>query len=545
MGNILRLILLFTLLCSLLHSNELELKIEIKLAQERPIIKSLYSLNSKQPLWIGHAKNFHSLTQALENPYYNYKDKNFYRNIIDQYSHLLHDNMDINQNSEELATLDIALTKSYVALAEFIVKSDIDWDKVQSKLVALKEEEKSIVANWEMVRKVTPSASELFLALSSQDLENFFDSITPLPERHRALIESLQKYQSMQDSKKIPYGIDFKGLKFGDIDDRIIPIKKRLALEGDFPTKSVYNEYFNKELEYAIYSYKSRYNLEKNKLIDKITIYYMNKPIGLLVDSIITNLDKLKVFPNRFPKEYILVNIPDFTMDYYRDSASILHMNAVIGRDERPTPIFSSFMKFVVLNPTWNIPENLVRKDLIPTLMVEPNYMKEHNIHVFNGWNSKGEIKNFDIKKLFPYQDKSRGAIPYRFVQFPGDDNALGRIKFMFPNKYSVYHHDTDNKSLFERRYRVYSSGCMRISKPFELLEILKSRMKLKDIRAINDLRETLKTATLRFTKKLAVHTAYFTVFQRDGMTYFRKDIYKYDKFIQESIIEQNQDMVW
>ncbi len=132
--------------------------------------------------------------------------------------------------------------------------------------------------------------------------------------------------------------------------------------------------------------------------------------------------------------------------------------------------------------------------------------MKEHNIHVFSG---KRELKNFDIRKLFPYQNESRGHIPYRFVQFPGDDNALGRIKFMFPNKYSVYLHDTDNKSLFSRRYRVYSSGCMRISKPFELLEALKPHLKKRDIPLIEKYRNNLKNVTFRFTRPLTVQTAY------------------------------------
>jgi murein L,D-transpeptidase YcbB/YkuD len=223
-------------------------------------------------------------------------------------------------------------------------------------------------------------------------------------------------------------------------------------------------------------------------------------------------------------------------MDYYRNGKPILTMSAVIGRPQRPTPIFSSYMTYLELNPNWNIPENLVRRDLIPTLMEEPDYMQKHNIHVFKGWGKDAkEIKNFDITKLFPYQDESKGHIPYRFVQFPGDDNALGRIKFMFPNKYSVYLHDTDNKSLFERRYRVYSSGCMRISKPFELLELLKPRLRKSDLKVLDKYRNSLENRIFRFTKKLLVQTAYFTVFQRDGMIFFRKDIYGYDRFIQES----------
>ena len=296
------------------------------------------------------------------------------------------------------------------------------------------------------------------------------------------------------------------------------------------------SDIFDKELEDALYSYKERFKLPQNKMIDKITVYYMNKPTHLQVQSITTNLDKLRVFPNRFPKEYVRVNLADFSTDYIRDGQSILHMSTVVGRDARPTPIFSSYMRYLVLNPTWNIPENLVRRDLMVVFTEDPNYLIDHNIHVFKGWNSKKDITtSFTPDMLFPYQNEDNGHIPYRFVQYPGDDNALGRIKFMFPNKYSVYLHDTDNKSLFERRYLVYSSGCMRLERPFQLLEVLKSRLRDRDIALIEKYRDTLETKHINLTKKLPVQTTYFTVFKRNGLTYFRKDIYSYDKFIEES----------
>ena len=324
-----------------------------------------------------------------------------------------------------------------------------------------------------------------------------------------------------------------KDLKFGDQYPYISDIKQRLIITGDLRNKNNTSDIFDRDLLNALRSYKDRFKLTQNNIIDKITVYYLNKPMKEHVQSILTNLDKLKVFPDKFPNEYIRVNLPDFTMDYFRNGESILHMNAVVGRDVRPTPVFSSSMKYLVLNPTWNIPENLVRKDLIPALQEHPNYLKEHNIHAFKGWKDKNEITNFTVDKLLPYKDG--GSIPYRFVQYPGDDNALGRVKFMFPNKYSVYLHDTDNKSLFSRRYRVYSSGCMRLEKPFALLDVLKSRLKPSDVKNIDKYRSTLKTVTLNFTEPLPVHTTYFTVFRQNGLTYFRKDVYEYDKFIQTS----------
>ena len=496
---------------------------------ERNVIRQLYRLNNNRPLWIGHARNLHVLQEALQNPYFNYKSKDFSQTQIEQYLYLLHDQMNMDEKSNELAILDIALTRAYVQLANFIVLSDIDWDKVQNKIKGLKAE-KDISANWEMVRKKPTSSSKLFAAITNQNIDGFLRSLTPLSHLHSDLIDSLYFYQNLRNLPKIKYG---KDLKLGDHYQYIMDVKKRLIISGDLRNRNNTNDLFDEELKKALFSYKDRFKLEQNGIIDKITVYYMNKPMTLHTQSIVTNLDKLKVFPNKFPEEYIRVNLPNFTMNYFRGGQSILNMNAVVGRDERPTPIFSSSMTYLELNPNWNIPQNLVRRDLIPALIEHPNYLTEHNIHAFKGWSTKKEIKNFTVDKLLPYKDG--GNIPYRFVQYPGDDNALGRVKFMFPNKYAVYLHDTDNKSLFSRRYRVYSSGCMRLEKPFELLEVLKSRLKTRDISSIAKYRDTLKNKVLRFTKKLAVHTTYFTVFRQNGLTYFRKDIYEYDKFIEES----------
>jgi len=544
-----RLVLFLCFMLAMLYSTEFDNQLNstltnasYQLAQkpkEQDRIRSLYKMNSNHALWIGHARNLNALREALQNPKFNYKYKDFYQSQIEQYSYLLHNQMDLNKNTQELVKLDILLTRAYLALTDFIVKSDIDWDMVQTKLANLKEE-KDITANWEMVRKKSPSISKLFSALKKEDITGFLNSLIPLPKLHNDLIEALNFYQNIGSLPRIKYG---KDLKLGDQYPYVSDVKKRLIRTGDMFNRNNTNDIFDQELKDALYNYKERFKLPQNGLIDKITVYYMNKPTNLQIQSIITNLDKLRVFPNRFPKEYIRVNLADFSTDYMKNGKSILHLSTVVGRDSRPTPIFSTYMRYLVLNPTWNIPENLVRRDLTIALSEDPNYLKEHNIHAFKGWNTKKEIKNFTPDMLLPYQDEKKGHIPYRFVQYPGDDNALGRIKFMFPNKYSVYLHDTDNKSLFERRYLVYSSGCMRIEHPFQLLEVLKSRLKARDIALIEKYRNTLETKQINFTKKLPVQTTYFTVFKQNGLFYFRKDIYGYDAIIEESQKENDDNL--
>ena len=539
-----RLIVILSLFLTTLFSTTLDSKLNFILKNrpqelslnraEQQKVKQLYRKNHNLPLWIGHARNLNTLLAVLRDPYFNYKNKDFHQSEIAQYTYLLSNNMNLNQHSNELSRLDILLTRAYLDMVKFIVQGDIDWKRVQTKIKALKESD-DITANWEMVNKKLPSTSKIFNAITHQNIKGFLSSLIPSKKMYRDLIDSLYFYQNMHNLERIKYE---KDLRLGDRHPYIPAIKRRLIRTGDMPNRNNTSDLFDQDLKYALLSYKDRFKLEKNGLIDKVVVYYMNKPVQELIEKIVVNLDKLKVFPTRFPREYIRVNIPDFRMDYFRNGVSILSMRAVVGRPERPTPIFSSYMTYLEINPTWTIPENLVRRDLIIALEENPDYLKEHNIHVFYGWSKKGEIKNFKPSMLAPYADKSKGHIPYRFVQYPGDDNALGRVKFMFPNKYSVYLHDTDNKDLFQYRYRVYSSGCMRLSKPFELLEVLKSRISPKYLRIIDKYRNTLKTKVIRLNKKLPVHTTYFTVFKRNGLTYFRKDIYKYDGFIQESQIQ-------
>jgi len=241
-------------------------------------------------------------------------------------------------------------------------------------------------------------------------------------------------------------------------------------------------------------------------------------------------LDILKLYPRSFESEYIEVNIPDYHLRYRHNGKVLLKSPLVVGRIDRPTPIFNDKIEYMVLNPTWTITNNLIRRDLIPVLRDNPGYLKAHNIHVFQG----GKQVPLNFAKLA--KAEHGGAVPYRFVQYPGISNALGKVKFMFPNRYSVYLHDTDNHSLFKYRYRVFSSGCMRVAKPFDLMNILlrhaKGRYSKSKIQKIFD---SNKPATIRISPSIPVHILYNTVYHENGKDYFLYDIYMYDQMIYES----------
>ncbi|HIQ47070.1 MAG TPA: murein L,D-transpeptidase, partial [Sulfurovum sp.] len=441
------------------------------------------------------------------------------------------DNNDISARKQAAvyARLDLVLSNSFVRLVRFIVQGDVDWELVQKKFKTLKESD-DIRVDWEMSPKAFPSQSALIAALKKGSIYSYLESLLPMEKRYKDLVSLLKAYRVMDKFPKIKYSNT--ALKLGDSASRIKEIKKRLQISGDYPKHAKINTKFDETLKRAVITYQKRYLLKVNGQIDKTTTYYLNQPAKKNIQAIITNLDKTKLYPRNFEAEHVEVNIPDFNLRYYKNGQKVMKMGIVVGRIDRPTPLFSDKIEYMVVNPTWTVPDNLIKRDLIHVLRDNPQYLEENNIHVFSG---KKEI-TVTQEMLDPFENSDK-PVPYRFVQFPGDNNALGRIKFMFPNKYAVYLHDTDNKSLLTRRYKIYSSGCMRVDKPFDLMDMLLENAKKSYSRAdIEAIIETNKPKTIRLRKAVPVHILYFTVFKEDGLAYFKHDIYLYDKIIEESV---------
>ncbi len=501
--------------------------------QNKPIIQNIYAQTGDKPLWIGsqnRTKTSH-LIQALNDPLFNYKNKSFDQTSIKHLFYQL-DSGEISQSRQAAAyaKLDLVLTSSMVRLVRFIVQGDVDWNLVQEKLNTL-EQSDDIAARWEMTPKAFPDEDELISAIENDTIYEYLTSLLPMEKRYRKLVKLLKAYRVMDKFPKIKYYK--KSLKLGDSSSRVKEIKKRLQISGDYPKKAPINSKFDQTLKNAIITYQKRYLLKVTGMVDRTTTYYLNQPAKNNIQAIITNLDKTKLYPKEFEEEYVEVNIPDFNLRYYKDQEKVMKKGLVVGRIDRPTPLFSNAIRYMVLNPTWTIPDNLIKRDLIPVLRENPKYLEENNIHAFRG---NKEI-NVTQEMLDPYE-KSEERVPYRFVQFPGENNALGRVKFMFPNKYAVYLHDTDNKSLLSRRYKIYSSGCMRVEKPFDLVNILLEHTR-KDYSQskIDEILESNKATIIGLKRLIPVHIIYFTVYEEDGLAYFKNDIYLYDKIIEESVV--------
>lgn len=500
--------------------------------QNKAIIQNIYAKTGNKPLWIGaqNGKKMSALIQALKDPLFNYKNRHFDQVAIKKLLYHL-DNNEIkpSQQAAVYARLDLMLTNSFVRLVRFIVQGDVDWSLVQEKLATLKERD-DIRLDWEMRTKPFPNQNTMISAIVNGNIQGYLDSLIPMEKHYKALVTLLKNYRVMDKFPKIEYRKN--PLKLGDSSSTVREIKKRLQITGDYPKNAPIDRSFDATLQNAVKTYQKRYLLKVDGQVDKTMTYYLNQPVKNSIQAIITNLDKTKLYPREFENEYVEVNIPDFNLRYYKNRQMMLKMGIVVGRMDRPTPLFSDKIEYMVVNPTWTVTDNLVKRDLIPILESEPTYLEDHNIHVFSG---KKEVK-VDYEMLKQYIG-SKKHVPYRFVQYPGDSNALGRIKFMFPNKYAVYLHDTDNKTLLDRRYKLYSSGCVRVDKPFELMDLLLMNARKKYTRAdIDKIIETNKPHTIRLRKAIPVHMVYKTVFVEDNLAYFKYDIYLLDKIIEESV---------
>lgn len=517
-------------------SKEIKISIDNHLiGKDALLVQNLYVNTGYTPLWINNNKKMQELLSALKDPLFNYKEKDLGQREIEKLLFMI-DNNEIHNKIALYARLDVALSSSFVRLVKFISQGDVDWGLVQKKLAGLKNSD-DIRANWEITLNDFPDQKTMAFAVLNGDIYGYLNSQLPLEDRYRSLVEIYKKYRYMQPFAEIPYSNDI--LQVGSNSSRVMLLKKRLQDLGDYPANIAIDKNFDSTLYNAVLRYQKRYNIEQTGKVDNVTNYYLNQPLSTHLQSIVTNLDKTKIYQKRLSEERIEINIPSYNFKYFKYDRPVLSTNAVVGRIDRPTPIFNDYLEYLVLNPTWTVTDNLIKKDLIGVLRENPNYLTEHNIRVF----SNNDEVSMAPGELDMYENSSI-KVPYRFVQDPGDDNALGRVKFIFPNPYDVYLHDTDNKDLFNRRYRIYSSGCMRMQKPLEFAAmLLENHTDGKyNTSSMQEILDSNKTTTIKLTKAIPINILYFTVHKDDGLIYFDYDVYMYDLIIQESTEDNRKE---
>ena len=300
-------------------------------------------------------------------------------------------------------------------------------------------------------------------------------------------------------------------LKSGDSSESIVQIKKMLVLTGDlsFDNKT---HYYDDSLLFAIKKYQRRLGVKETGIISGSLLEEMNYPIEKRIQQIIVNMERTRWVPIQLKSDYLLVNIPDFKLHVFEKGIPQWNMNVVVGKYQNQTTVFSGEMKYVVFSPYWNIPASILKNETLPALKRNPNYLKSHNME----WND-GNVR-----------------------QKPGPNNALGLVKFLFPNSHSIYLHDSPAKSLFNEDKRAFSHGCIRLAEAKKLAKYLlrddSSWTEEKITSSMNSKKEQFVT----LKKKLPVYITYFTAWvDKNGQLNFRQDVYKRDARLAKMIIEK------
>jgi murein L,D-transpeptidase YcbB/YkuD len=303
-------------------------------------------------------------------------------------------------------------------------------------------------------------------------------------------------------------------------------LRKRLAATAD-RVRDLDSPEFDEPLADAVMSFQIVHGLEVDGLVGSDTTRALNVPVDERIAQITANLERWRWLPMQLASRYILVNIAGFRLEVVDDDRTVMTMRAVVGRPYRRTPVFAASMTYLVFSPYWNVPRSIATRDILPKVRRDPRYLEKQRIRVFRGWADDTPIDPATID----WEGISRPSFPYRLRQDPGPWNALGGVKFMFPNRFNVYLHDTPDRELFEESSRTFSSGCVRIERPADLAEYLLEDPEVWDHEAIRGSMDRRRELTVRVPRPIPVYLLYWTAWiDEAGAVHFRDDVYGQDR---------------
>jgi murein L,D-transpeptidase YcbB/YkuD len=403
-------------------------------------------------------------------------------------------------DAERLAAADIAISSAFVTYARQAANGRVNARSISGSIVP--------TAN-----PVDPAEVLTSLAIAA-DPAAVLDGYNPVHPQYLALKKKLAELKAEdadmveRDPPRVPPG---PTLKVGMEDQRVAVLRSRLGLtliDGD----DVYDD----ALADAVRSFQKERRLKATGTLGPQTIAALNfglpKPRLALESEIVSNMERWRWLPRDLGTSHVLVNIPEYRLHVTMDGQEIHEAKVIVGKPGTPTPVFSDIMQFVVLNPSWNVPQSIIRKEYLPKLMEDPDYLAKRGFVV-------------------TYRN---GQMSVR--QPPGDDNALGHIKFMFPNNFSVYLHDTSSRNLFTSEKRAFSHGCVRVDAPFEFAEIV---MGAENGWTADRVESAIggRERRIDLKRQIPVHIAYFTATVDDsGELQLYDDIYGYDQRVMSAL---------
>jgi murein L,D-transpeptidase YcbB/YkuD len=395
-------------------------------------------------------------------------------------------------SAQQLADADVLLTATYAALGEDLLIGQVD--------------PRTIAQSWHIDPQDENVDSALVRTLGQMPLDRAINAMRPQNEDYAGLQKELSRFRAVVAKGgwgTIPKG---KALKTGDSDTpaRLAALRARLAAEGIAvagapASASVYDA----SLAAGVAQFQAHHGIAVDSALGTETLNSLNVPAAYRLGQISANLERQRWMPRALGSRYVVVNVPAFHLEAYDKGQKALEMKVIVGQEyeDKATPVFSDSMETVVFRPYWNITPDIQAKEIEPKIAANPGYLESENLEYY----------------------KDGGAT--RIRQKPGGKNALGLVKFLFPNDFNIYLHDTPNHELFDKDVRAFSHGCIRVEQPTELAQWVLGW----DAAKVNQMEQGTDNNSVKLPRKLPVYITYGTAYMRDGQLYFGNDLYHRD----------------
>lgn len=430
-----------------------------------------------------------------------------------------------------LAELEIRLSLALVGSASDLASGRLEPQRVNPKAYVYPQD----VDRTEVLR----------IGVSEPDIAIFLASFQPAQDNYRRLKEGLAQYRLLAAGggwTEIPDG---PTLDPGATDPRVGAIRRRLRLLGDLSKENDATEtggdpdFADDALVGALRRFQHRHGLAQDGRVGRYTLAALNVPVHTRVDQMLLNMERRRWMPDRFEARYIFVNLADFylkVVDTIEDrERTIFTTQLVLGKPYHQTPEFSHEVKYLVFNPYWNVPVSIARNEMLPKIKANPDYLRKNDFELFSSWDSGA--RQIDSSTV-DWESMTRSKFHFKVRQGPGPNNALGRIKFMFPNPHNVYLHDTPARGLFKHFRRAFSHGCVRVEHPTELAAtLLQWQGDWPLERIVETIGDGARTV-VQLAEPVPIHLAYISAWvNKDGSVHFRDDVYGKDQVLARTLL--------
>ena len=420
----------------------------------------------------------------------------------------------------EAANLDMLLTDALMLYS--------------SHLVAGKVEQSQISSKWDIDINQRPKGIDSLVAvtLKNNNIKWALQGLKPNHYFYLLMKQNLKKYRDIARNGGWPKIPSVDKLEKGDKDERIAIIRKYLEINNDLVSTKVDNDsLFDNVLELAVKKFQERHNLTVDGVIGKGTLEQMNVPVEDRIEQIRINLERARWVLHNPEDDFLMVNIAGFKVRRIKNKQEIFSSRVIVGKYHKSTPIFKDTMQYIILNPTWTLPYSIATSETLPKLKKDRGYLAAKHMIIMD---RSGKVLN---PKKINFHKYSAGNFPFIVRQEAGPWNSLGQVKFIFPNKNSIYLHDTPARSLFKMQDRAFSHGCIRTEDKWGLLMSLMDDPKVWNMDKINEILASGETTRIDLPKPLPIYLLYWTTgVDRQGNVYFIKDVYKRDPAVLKAL---------